>query len=89
MQLRYIIENLPKSQEEFTFMQGLGPVTDEEAYRAWNMGVGLVVIAPSGDSTRIKRAGEINNLVVYELGYTEKGEREVVITPKNIGYKPK
>lgn len=88
-QLKYLIDNVPDPQEEFKFMQQAGPVTDEEAYRAWNMSVGMVVIAPERDSSRIKKAGEANHLPVYELGHTESGEREVIIVPKNIGYKPR
>jgi len=89
MPLKYVIENVPEPQEEFKIMQEAGPVNDEESYKTWNMGVGMVVIAPSEDSAKVKAAGIANCLAVYELGHTEKGEREVIITPKNIGYKPR
>lgn len=87
--LRYSIESLPEPREEFRFLMEEGPVESEEAYRVWNMGVGLVVIAPSADASRIKKAGQKFHLAVYELGSTENGEREVVITQKGIVYKPK
>jgi len=87
--LTYVIENVPEPQEVFKFLQENGPVDDEQAYRAWNMGVGWVVIAPHNDSVRVRSAGETNNLDVYELGSVEKGEREVVIAPKGITYKPR
>jgi phosphoribosylformylglycinamidine cyclo-ligase len=87
--LRYVVENLPVPQEEFRFMQEVGPVDDEEAYRAWNMGVGLVVMAPERDRIKVGLAGEKSDLSVYVLGYTEKGPREVVLPTKNITYRPK
>jgi len=87
--LKYIIDNLPEPQEEFIFMQKAGPVDDKEAYRVWNMGVGLVVIAPYTDEFKMEKAGEKCNLKVYTLGFTEKGKREVRLSQKNICYKPK
>ncbi len=87
--LRYVIDNLPVPQEEFKFMQAVGPVEDEEAYKVWNMGIGLVVIAPEADKIKVGKAAKKSNLGSYMLGFTEKGEREVLITEKNITYKPK
>jgi len=87
--LTYIIESIPEPQEEFRFMQEQGPVDDEQAYKTWNMGIGWVVFAPASEKRRIEIAGATNNLKVYELGHVEKGERAVVIAPKNIIYKPR
>ncbi len=87
--LRYVVDNLPVPQEEFRFIQAVGPVEDEEAYRAWNMGVGMVVIAPERDRIKVGQSAKNCSLTSYVLGYTEKGEREVVIGPKNITYKPR
>jgi phosphoribosylformylglycinamidine cyclo-ligase len=88
-QLRYVVEYVPEPQEEFRFLQELGPVDDEEAYKTWNMRVGWVVIAPNSDAGRIRKAVEKFGVGVYELGFVEKGEREVVIAPKNITYRPR
>ena len=87
--LRYVIDNLPQPQEEFTFLQQAGPVDDEEAYRVWNMSVGAVVMAPHADGDAVRRAGELNDLAIYELGHTEKGERSVVLTQKDITFLPR
>jgi len=88
MQLRYVINHLPEPPEEFKFMQKAGPVDDDEAHRVWNMGVGLVVIAPKEDWIKFGETAQNCNLNSYMLGYTEKGEREVVLAQKNISYKP-
>jgi phosphoribosylformylglycinamidine cyclo-ligase len=91
--LRYVVENVPEpmpgSQEVFEFLQENGPVDDEEAYKTWNMGIGWVVIAPGDDARGVGRAGRKYGLSTFRLGSVEKGDREVVIAPKNIAYKPK
>ncbi len=87
--LRYVIENLPEPQEEFRFLQETGPVDDEEAYKTWNMGIGWVVIAPNDEAADVRSAAEMNGMDVYELGYVEKGDREVIIAPLNMAYRPR
>jgi phosphoribosylformylglycinamidine cyclo-ligase len=88
-QLRYIIDDLPNPQEEFRYMQHAGPVNDEEAYKTWNMGVGFVVIAPESDKQKFEIAAVKSDLIPYTIGYTEKGAREVVLTQRNLAYRPK
>jgi len=61
-------------------------ITDRENYYVWNMGVGYVVIAPGEyekDITRICNEYEID---VHNLGYVTKGERRVLLQPKDIVY---
>lgn len=88
-QLRYIIENTPEPQEEFRFLQENGPVTAEESYKTWNMGVGWIVFAPASDASRVKRAAEKHGRKAYDLGYVSSGEREVCLVEKNITFRPK
>jgi len=87
--LTYVIEYVPEPQEEFRFMQEVGPVDDEEAYRVWNMGIGWVLFAHSNESSKINRACKKSDHQLYELGPIQKGERQVVIPSKNIVYRPK
>lgn len=86
--LRYAIDSVPEPQEEFRFMQEAGPVSEEELYKTFNMGVGWVVYAPKYDSGRIGRACQRCGLTSYEMGQVEAGEREVVISPINVTYRP-
>jgi phosphoribosylformylglycinamidine cyclo-ligase len=51
----YVIEHVPKKQEVFRFLQQKGNVSDEEAYKTWNMGVGFVVFAPKSEAKKIER----------------------------------
>jgi phosphoribosylformylglycinamidine cyclo-ligase len=45
-----------KPQEIFTWMQKLGHIPDEEMHRVFNMGIGLVVIAPAGHYSALAEA---------------------------------
>ncbi len=57
-QLTYLIENVPEPQEEFSFLQEMGEVNNEEAYKTWNMGIGWVFMTPNNDSAPIKNVGK-------------------------------
>lgn len=87
--LRYAIEFAPEPQEEFKLMQEAGPVSDEEAYKTWNMGVGWVVFAPKADAQRMEAACQRHDLRSYELGEVKSGDRQVVLVPIDITYRPR
>ncbi len=62
----------------FDALQRAGGVTDEEMFRAFNMGVGMVVIVPAGRSAdRFRLAG----IPVWRIGevVTQSGTRRVVL----------
>jgi phosphoribosylformylglycinamidine cyclo-ligase len=61
-------------QPVFTWMQRIGQVEDSEMYRTFNMGVGLVLVAPRGlldDITSVLKP--FPNLHVWELGRVNEG----------------
>lgn len=61
-------------QPVFTMMQRLGNIPDEEMFRAFNMGVGLVIVAPAGMHSRIGALIKpYPHLHVWELGRVEEG----------------
>src|SRR5665213_567999 len=61
-----------KPQPIFAFMQRLGNIEDIEMHRAFNMGVGLVIIAPPGLASDLAAAiGAFPTLRVWELGRVE------------------
>ena len=88
----YVIENVPEPplifQELIGFGKDLGfDVSDEENYQVWNMGVGYIIIAKERDFVdTIRKITKRYNIEAYELGYVKKGERKVIIKPKNIVY---
>ena len=61
-------------QPIFSLMQAIGNIADLEMHRTFNMGVGLVVIAPAGLQKRLEAAlNEWPALRVWELGRVETG----------------
>ncbi len=59
-------------QPVFTMMQHLGNIPDAEMFRAFNMGVGLVIIAPAGLQEQIASLLKpYPHLRVWELGRVE------------------
>lgn len=62
----------------FRFLQSRGEVPDEDMYRTFNMGIGLIVACAASDRTRVlemlREAGEPGALVVGEM---IPGERKV------------
>lgn len=39
--------------EVFQVLQSLGPISDDEMYRTFNMGIGFVAVAPESDADRL------------------------------------
>jgi phosphoribosylformylglycinamidine cyclo-ligase len=62
----------------FTLLQQHGAISADEMFRAFNMGVGLVIVCASRDAQRVvnllSRAGEPN---AFRLGFVVAGERSV------------
>ena len=58
-----------KPQPIFTMMQRLGNIADEEMHRVFNMGVGLVIVAPSGHLPTLTSA--LAPFRVWELGLVD------------------
>jgi phosphoribosylformylglycinamidine cyclo-ligase len=62
-------------QPIFTLMQKIGNIEDLEMHRTFNMGVGLVIVAPAGLQNDLATAiAEFPALQVWELGRVEAGD---------------
>lgn len=88
----YVVENVPETPLIFQELIDLGKqhgfdVSDEENFQTWNMGLGYAFFGPkiNIDSLR-KEIRKVSDLEVYEIGQVEKGDKKVVIKPKNITY---
>jgi len=63
----------------FQLIQELGNVSDREMYRAFNMGIGFVLIVPKEDESAVlTRLAEMGETALY-IGEVRKGSREVQI----------
>jgi phosphoribosylformylglycinamidine cyclo-ligase len=56
-------------QPIFGMMQQLGEIADEEMHRAFNMGIGLVVVAPAGHHDALSTA--MSPFIVREIGWVD------------------
>jgi phosphoribosylformylglycinamidine cyclo-ligase len=65
-------------QRIFTWLQQLGHVGDEEMHRVFNMGIGLVVIAPAGQHSALAEA--FAPFTVAEIGRVEANRAGVRFT---------
>jgi phosphoribosylformylglycinamidine cyclo-ligase len=88
----YAIEYVPEPPQIFQSLTEFGQeygfnVSDRENYQVWNMGVFLVLIAPEEAEKKIKQITEKYEIELYKLGVVEKGEKRIVIKPKNVIYK--
>lgn len=61
----------------FKLIQKIGEVQEEEMYRVFNMGVGLVLVVDSRKSKVVSRELEEEGEKVYEIGKVVKGKRDV------------
>lgn len=86
-QFTYILEKIFPPQEVFQFIQKQAGLSDYEMYDTYNMGMDYAIFLPE---KYVKRAEDIirkNKFKSLDVGYVEKGKRQVVIKPKNIIFK--
>jgi len=81
----YVIETLPEPQPEFLFLMDNGPVSKREAYRTWNMRVGLVIFASRDYESTIYRTSRKHGIKCFDLGYVERGPRKVIMPFEECG----
>jgi phosphoribosylformylglycinamidine cyclo-ligase len=90
----YVIERLPNCPPIFDFIQRHGPVDDDEAYGNLNMGAGFALYVAQRDVSKVLEANEAvkamntaNSFRVFQAGHIERGEKKVLIKPKNLEYR--
>src|SRR3989344_3029208 len=82
----YFIENIFDPQEIFSFIQKHANISGEEIYQTYNMGQDYVIFLPKKHVKKAQAIIKKNKFESLEGGYIEKGERKVVLKPKNIVY---
>ena len=85
----YVIDTLPTQLPIFNFIQEHGPVDDLEAYGNLNMGAGFALYVPESQGKQVVEIAKHLGKCAFIAGYIEKGEKKVIIRPKNIEFASK
>lgn len=83
----YVIEKIFDPQEIFLFIQKHANLDDYEMYQTYNMGMDYAIFLSEKDIKKAQSIVKKNGFESLDAGYLEKGERQVVIQPKNLIYK--
>lgn len=80
----YRITKVPPVPEVLNFMVKNGPIDEKEAYGTLNMGAGFAVFVPKKDVDSVLKISSKHKIKVFVAGVVEKGEKRVIIEPKDI-----
>ncbi len=83
----YVIEKIFKPQEVFDFIQRHANLDDYEMYQTYNMGQDYAIFVSKKDVKETLRIIKKNKFKAIDAGYVDKGEKQVIIKPKNLVYK--
>ena len=61
----------------FKFLQKHGRLNEHEAYRTFNMGLGMLLVVKREDTDKIMESLESDKVKVYEVGEVVRGEKKV------------
>lgn len=67
------LNNLPEPHDFMLRLQELGDVTDEEAYKTWNMGVGMMMVVNEEDAEKVIDALKTQGVHAVEIGKVTSG----------------
>jgi phosphoribosylformylglycinamidine cyclo-ligase len=82
----YILDQVFEPQEVFKFIQKEAKLSDLEMYRTFNMGQDFAIFVPEKDADRTLKIIAKQGHLAIDAGVVEKGQKQVVITPKNITF---
>jgi phosphoribosylformylglycinamidine cyclo-ligase len=83
----YQVNSLPESKSIFNFLQKLGKIDDEEMYKTFNMGVGMVIVADYrvfGSVASVCAKYDIPSFLIGEVKSIRGDRSEVCINPLNL-----
>lgn len=64
----------------FSYLQKIGNVPEEEMYRVFNMGIGLVLIVPQSEKVKIEEIlKDFPDYQIFEIGKIIKGSKKVIL----------
>lgn len=63
----------------FQLIQKIGEISEEEMFRVFNMGIGMILVVPSAQANFAMYCLEKSGCKAYEIGYVQRGDGGVVI----------
>jgi len=63
----------------FSLIQKEGEISDEEMYRTFNMGIGMVLIVPQNDASKVINELKMLRYDSYIIGKVIKGNKQIII----------
>ncbi len=83
----YVIEKIFEPQEIFLFIQEHANLSDAEMYATYNMGMDYAIFLPEKDVNKAQKIIKEHKFQSINAGYVRKGEKQVIIKPKNLIFK--
>lgn len=83
----YVIERIFDPQDVFLFIQKHANLDDEDMYGTYNMGMDYAIFLAEKDIKKAQKIVKKNGFESLDAGFIEKGERQVIIKPKNLTFK--
>jgi len=63
----------------FSLIQKEGEISDEEMYRTFNMGIGMVLVVPQNDASKVINELKMMRYDSYIVGKAIKGNKQIII----------
>lgn len=82
----YTVEKIFEPQEVFKFIQKHASIDDYEMYQTYNMGQDFAIFIAPEDTEKALRIIKETGFEGLNAGFITKGERKVIIEPKNITF---
>lgn len=82
----YVLDQLPRPQAIFRFLQEQTNAPDRAMYETYNMGAGFALIVRESSVGVVLRAASELGLMAFVAGHVEAGPKRVVIGPLDIEY---
>lgn len=82
----YCLEKIFEPQEVFKFIQKHAELSDYEMYETYNMGMDYAIFLPAKCMLKTQEIVKESGFESIDAGFIEKGERQVIIKPKNIKF---
>ena len=76
----YVLDKLPEPPPIFQMMQQMGSLSSQEMFEIFNMGIGLCVVVPENEVSRVIEASQAKGTGIHRIGFVvEDSSRGVIL----------